>query len=279
VLVELLRYRFFPALDSWTGRVLMDLIVLAGAIFVFGGGFDLLETIQRQLDRQQRELTAIHEGVEEIYGAVSLREVLQKVVDRATELTESRYGTLVLANELHEVTHVVTTGLDAEQRKRLRLRPEGAEILSLALATTEPFRIDDFRRDAPFGRRLRRRLGLRALLIVPLDCKEPLRGRLLVADKKNERPFTTLDQETLVRIATAAALAIDNAQLPDRLRTLALTEERERIGGEIHDGMAQILAHVNAKDQAVSGFMAHGRVEEARGQLDQLATAARRATC
>jgi hypothetical protein len=73
ILVEVARYQFFPSLDSWTGRLMMDLVVLGGAIFVFGGGFELLTTMQRRLDRQRRELVALHQGVWEIYGAGSSR--------------------------------------------------------------------------------------------------------------------------------------------------------------------------------------------------------------
>ena len=48
-----------------------------------------------------------------------------------------------------------------------------------------------------------------------------------------------------------------------------------RIAREMHDGMAQILAYVNTKAQAVQAHLARGRHEEAARQLDQLADAAR----
>jgi signal transduction histidine kinase len=48
-----------------------------------------------------------------------------------------------------------------------------------------------------------------------------------------------------------------------------------RIAREMHDGMAQVLAYVNAKAQAVQAHLARNRHEEAARQLDQLADAAR----
>ncbi len=48
-----------------------------------------------------------------------------------------------------------------------------------------------------------------------------------------------------------------------------------RIAREMHDGMAQVLAYVNTKAQAVQAHLARGRHEEAARQLDQLADAAR----
>jgi signal transduction histidine kinase len=43
----------------------------------------------------------------------------------------------------------------------------------------------------------------------------------------------------------------------------------------MHDGMAQVLAYVNTKAQAVKEFLRQGRAEEAAAQLEQLAAAAR----
>jgi signal transduction histidine kinase len=138
------------------------------------------------------------------------------------------------------------------------------------------FRLADVERDPgafgfPVGH------GLRALLSIPVDCKEPFTGRLFVAERKGRNEFTPHDEETLAFLSAAAAIAIDNAYLNDRLRSYAVAEERARIGGEIHDGMAQILAYVNTKAQAVEAYMEAGKSEEAREQLEQLAGAARQA--
>lgn len=266
VLAELARYRIIPLLDSSTGQLLFDLVILGGAIFVFGGGFQLLDTMQRRLDRQSRELAEFHRAVGEVYRAVSPNAVLRKVVEQAVGLLDGRYGVLVLADELHQVTHLVTTGLTAEQREEMGIGTGGRGLVAAALASDRPMRLSDLEAGSSG-----------ALLVVPLDCKETSRGRLLVGDRTHGGEFRERDEETLVRFARAAAFAVDNAQLHERLRSLAVAEERERIGGEIHDGIAQVLAYVNAKAQAVSGYLTHDRPEQAAAQLEQLATAAREA--
>jgi two-component system nitrate/nitrite sensor histidine kinase NarX len=43
----------------------------------------------------------------------------------------------------------------------------------------------------------------------------------------------------------------------------------------MHDGLAQVLGYVNTKSQAVEELLAAGRSVEARGQLEELASAAR----
>jgi signal transduction histidine kinase len=116
---------------------------------------------------------------------------------------------------------------------------------------------------------------MHSLLAVPILCKSPFRGNLYLAEKAEGAEFTTDDEQSLVRFATTAALAIDNAHLHLRLNDLAVAEERLRIAHEMHDGLAQVLAYVNTKAQAVKVFLRNGKPDEATQQLDQLAAAAR----
>jgi signal transduction histidine kinase len=60
---------------------------------------------------------------------------------------------------------------------------------------------------------------------------------------------------------------------PDR--ELLVAEEGQRITHEMRDGMAQVLAYVNTKAQAVKELLRAGRTEDAIRHLDQLASAAR----
>ncbi len=110
---------------------------------------------------------------------------------------------------------------------------------------------------------------------MPIVCKSPFRGNLYLTEKAEGAEFTRDDEESLVRFATKAALAIDNSYLHVRLNGLAVTEERLRIAHEMHDGLAQVLAYVNTKAQAVRQYLHTGRTEEAEKHLDQLAAAAR----
>ncbi len=98
---------------------------------------------------------------------------------------------------------------------------------------------------------------------------------LVVVGSAVERTFGVDDVETLASLANQAAIAIENARLQDRLRDLAVVEERERIAREMHDGLAQVLGYVSTKSQAVEEYLATGRIEEARGQLGELSGAAR----
>jgi signal transduction histidine kinase len=116
---------------------------------------------------------------------------------------------------------------------------------------------------------------VRSLLAIPILCDGPFRGNLYVAEKQGAVEFSPEDEEILQRFATKVTIAIDNAHLHQRLQNLAITEERLRIAREMHDGMAQVLAYVNTKAQAVKEYLRQERLADASDQLEQLAAAAR----
>jgi signal transduction histidine kinase len=62
-----------------------------------------------------------------------------------------------------------------------------------------------------------------------------------------------------------------------QLRLLAVLEERDRIGREMHDGLAQVLGYVNTKAQAAQEFLKAGDDKAAERQLQELVGAAREA--
>ncbi len=115
---------------------------------------------------------------------------------------------------------------------------------------------------------------VRATVGVPIRRGDQTIGTLAVGDS-TDRPLGEVDLETLQALADQAAVAIENDRLQRELRALAVRGERERIARELHDGLAQVLGYVNTKSQAATELLDAGRVPEARGQIDELAVAAR----
>jgi signal transduction histidine kinase len=60
-------------------------------------------------------------------------------------------------------------------------------------------------------------------------------------------------------------------------RLLAVLEERDRIGREMHDGLAQVLGYVNTKAQAVGQYLKSEEPQMAERHIDELVMAAREA--
>jgi signal transduction histidine kinase len=273
--LELVRRALYPYLPSLPGKVLMGAAVLTGCLFFFAVLFGVIERIQKSLELRNRELLSLHEAALGIHGDLALETVLQRVVDRARNLVDAQYGAISVIDDQHRIQSFVTSGISAETRARIGPPPVGHGILGVVLNEGQRLRMADIGKDPRSVGFPPNHPPMRSLLAVPVVCKSPFKGNLYLAEKAEGAGFTAEDEESLVRFATTAAMAIDNAHLHLRLNDLAVTEERLRIAHEMHDGLAQVLAYVNTKAQAVKAFLGSGRAEEATRQLDQLAAAAR----
>jgi signal transduction histidine kinase len=63
----------------------------------------------------------------------------------------------------------------------------------------------------------------------------------------------------------------------EQVRRLAILEERDRIGREMHDGLAQVLGFVNTKAQTVREYLRAAQPDPAAQHLEELIVAAREA--
>ncbi len=275
VVLEAARHALLPYLTNWRSNLLMDAFVAVAILFFFGAVFDVIERMQEQLERTNQELAALRLAGLDVVAELSHEVVLQKVVDQARALLGARYGALSVVSEAGEIEAFLTSGVSNEERERIGRPPIGRGLLGVTLRQGERLRVADLSLDS-------RRAGfpahhppMRSLLAVPIPCKEPFRGNLYLCDKEGGPAFSDDDQSILVHFAASAAIAIDNAQLHSKVRELAAADERLRLAHEMHDGLAQVLAYVNTKAQAVQGFLKHGKLAEADAQLAQIAAAAR----
>ncbi len=274
-LLEVTRYRLHPFLGSVAATLALDALVVAGALLFFAAFFRVLRNMQDQLLRQHQELRALHTAVLGVHGELGVETVLHRVVEQARALLAARYGALTVLDGEDQVQGFVTSGASEADRERVGAGPQGRGLLAVRLQPGQALRVADLGRDP-------RAVGLppghppmRSLLAVPIVARGGFHGQLYLADRLDGAPFTAAEEATLARFVEKAAIAIDSALTHERLRSLAVSEERMRIAHELHDGMAQVMAYVNTKTQAVKEFVRAGRIEEAAEQLEQLAAAAR----
>jgi signal transduction histidine kinase len=80
-----------------------------------------------------------------------------------------------------------------------------------------------------------------SFLGVPIISKGTLLGTLYLTDKIGAEEFSEDDEQLIVMLAAHAAIAIENARLYQQVQRLAVLEERERIGMDLHDGIIQSI--------------------------------------
>lgn len=182
------------------------------------------------------------EAIISVGSDLDLHAMLHRIVRAATDLVDARYGALGVLDETGtRLAQFLTVGASDDARARIGHVPEGHGVLGLLIVDAKPVRIDDISKhpDAygfPAGHPV-----MRSFLGVPIRVRSEVFGNLYLADKTTSEAFTEEDEEMVVGLASAAAVAIENARLHARLQEVALLEDRERIARELHDTVIQRL--------------------------------------
>jgi len=223
--------------------------------------------------RAERRLAALDEAIRAMAGVLAVDRVLQVIVDRVRVLTGARYAALGLQDQSGAMEQFITSGINRPDRARIGAPPRGHGLLGVMIRENRTIRLDDLMTDP-------RRVGfppnhpeMHSFLGVPVVVRGRTLGNLYLTEK--EGGFTDDDQREIETFARHAGIAMENARLHEQVQRLAIVEERERIGKDLHDGVIQAIYAVGLSLDDVPEMMdgepveARRRVERAIDSLDQ----------
>lgn len=110
----------------------------------------------------------------------------------------------------------------------------------------------------------------------PMRIGQRTQGAIVLARTSSTRPFHAEHIDLISTFASAAALAVRNAQLYARSEEAAIAEERTRIAREIHDGLAQDLSYLVLKIGAAQKLATQGKEKELLKELRDVSDQLRR---
>lgn len=96
-------------------------------------------------------------------------------------------------------------------------------------------------------------------------------GHLFLSGKEEGTRFDNADRDMAQLFAAHAAVAIANARLYAQVQNLAVVEERQRIGMDLHDGTIQQLYAISLMLESAVSLIDAGSLSDARARLDRLA--------
>jgi len=227
---------------SDTGVVLLITALTAFGAVVFSTlVFRVLGRAQRETERRARELAAVNEASLALSSELDLASVLQRVVDLSRDVTSARYGALAMLDEEGRIAQFLTSGMSREERERIGHPPEGGGLLGVVIREGQTLRVDrisDHPRSSGFPRH---HPPMTSFIGLPIVYEDRILGDLYLTDKNGGEPFTKQDERTLRTFAAHASIAIENARLYRQVQDLAVLDERDRIGMDLHDGIIQSL--------------------------------------
>ncbi len=194
-----------------------------------------------RLARKTQSLDILYEVATSLSQPGTLEQLLDGFLEAFVELVDARAASVRLATQDGQTRLVASRGLVAEVAERDRLMR--ADRCPCGLAATEG------------GLRIQRGTAACAALIgrpmLERDCTEfvavpvQYQDRILgVYNLLLDRPLAAMGEDMpdlLISVGRHLGLAIEKARLESEARRLAIMEERNIIGNELHDSLAQSL--------------------------------------
>ncbi len=208
-------------------------------------------------------LEALDEASRAISGELALERVLQLIVDRARALVQAQYAALGIVDETGTIERFITSGISSAERARIGAPPRGRGLLGVIIREGRSVRIADIRGDPRSAGFPPHHPVMTSFLGVPITVKGRPIGNFYLTNKIGAPEFSEADQRLVEMFALHAGIAIENARLHEQVRRLAIMDERERIGRDLHDGIIQSLYAVGLSLEDVPELMADDPAEAA----------------
>ena len=204
------------------------------------------------LTRRSEDLTLMNDFASTLTASLELDEILNKTLALVMNYMKVEAGEIfLLEDDKNTLRLVLHRGQAAEAfwtRTQFKL-DDG--FIGVVAKHREPLISHDLANDLRFVRKAVVKAGFRQVACIPLESTENMVGVLSVATR-SKTPIDERDIRLLTAVANWAALAIENAQLHQNARRLAVLEERERIGMDLHDGIIQSIFGVGLSLENIS---------------------------
>lgn len=195
--------------------------------------------IDARLEALDDRLEALDAATRAIAGELDLDRVLQLIVDSVRRLVGARYAALGIPDATGRIERFITSGVAPEVRAAVGSPPRGLGLLGLIIREGRSYRVADIRGHPDAHGMPPEHPPMTSFLGVPIRVRRGVIGNLYLTDKEGAPEFTEADERLVEMFAVHAGIAIETARLHARVRQLAVVDERDRIGRDLHDGIMQ----------------------------------------
>lgn len=217
-------------------------------------------TLFRALVESNRELTALNEVATAVSSTLDMDRIMSEALARTLDLTGASGAEIWLPEDGHS-----GLSLAAQEGSGIGDSVSTNEALCQGVAESGKPAFTASQSDST-ERHMR--------AVIPLKAGGATAG-VMCLSLPDRQLLPHRQKQLLEAIAAQISVAIKNAQLYGQVQDMAILEERDRIGREMHDGLAQVLGYVNTKAFAVRRLLADGQLSAAEEYLAELEEAAR----
>jgi len=192
-------------------------------------------------EQLQERLIALHKASLELVKDVSLDRLLERIAAVACEQSDARYAALGVLDDDGKLVKFISVGMTEDEIKRIAHPPVGKGLIGELMDTEIPLRMRVLQEHPHSVGFPANHPPMVSFLGVPILSAARQLGQIYLTEKIDAPEFTADDEKIIQMLAAYAAAAIQNARLHENTHRLAVLEERERIGMDLHDGIIQSI--------------------------------------
>jgi two-component system, NarL family, sensor histidine kinase DevS len=223
-------------------RVIETLAAYAAVAISNARSYNELRQRDRALTRRNQDLALLNNLASALASITELDVLLQTALTRVMNYFKVDIGEIFLSEEdhntLYKILHKGNTQQPIWSQDRFTVREslvgQTAQTGQQNILTL-PYADDPYLQNEPLLQ-----AGIRQIACFPLTSRSEVLGVMCIA-LHQKKPLDAMDQQLLTSIASWVGTTIENVRLNIQGRRLAVLEERERIGMDLHDGIIQSI--------------------------------------
>ncbi len=216
--------------------------------------------LEQRVAQRTQELDALNAVSQEIAANLEVGQVLSSVTQKTNSLLKGDAAFLCLLDESGATLHLHAAS-GAQQAIRQNKAAAGQGFADQVMHADGAVRWNTACQGECQIMAARYRASQ---LAAPLRCGDRQIGALCVGSQQPEA-FAPETENLLTRLANSASLALNNAHLYAQTERTAALEERQRMAGEIHDGLTQTILFLRLMGERLAAQLAAAQF--ATGQL------------
>jgi two-component system sensor histidine kinase DevS len=230
-----------PAFGVEDCRKVEILASFAAAAIENARSFSLLQESEREKSQRNEELSIFNDVSVAASNTLDLEGILATTLDRMMLHCRAPNGQIFL---LEEETGDARMAMQRGDLSRFYWErdvfPPGEGMVGRAVTSKELTIFVDPPQEFGFDDEAFRAEGLRMLLGIPLISKGRILGAMILSTKEVVE-YTPRQKALFEAVGLSVGTAVENGLLHRKAQRLAVMEERERIGMDLHDGIIQSI--------------------------------------
>ena len=215
----------------------------------------------KTLNQQYEDLSLINQVAEGVASSWDIKEIMSRTLKSVLLYLDIETGEIFLKDRgAKDLRLALVRGDDFDAFYTKSVFRIGDDVVGKVAGLNKALVVYNLDTDPRILRPAIAKAGFTCQAVIPLQATREVVGVMTLSSKK-DRTYSVRELDLLTTIGMWAGTAIQNALLQQQTKHIAILEERERIGMDLHDGIIQSLYSIGLTLDYVKAILEENQKE------------------